>query len=52
VRWAVLYASLSVRVATAVGGAAKLDALVAAGARLGLAPPAPRHSVPIEEEAR
>jgi ribokinase len=52
VRWAVLYASLSVRVATAVGGAAKLDALVEAGARLGLAPPAPRHSVPIEEEAR
>ncbi len=39
-RWAVLYASLSVRVATAVAGAATLEALVEAGARLGLERPA------------
>ena len=37
-RWAVLYASLSVRVSTAVAGAATLEALIAAGARLGLEP--------------
>jgi sugar/nucleoside kinase (ribokinase family) len=51
-RWAVIYASMSVRVATAVGGAASLEALVAAGAGFGLALPARHHSVPIEEEAR
>ena len=51
-RWAALYASLSVRVATAVGGAASLETLVEAGARSGLALPARHHSVPIEEEAR
>jgi ribokinase len=41
-RWAVLYAALSVRVPTAVAGAATRDALVEAGARYGL--------TPIEEE--
>lgn len=51
-RWAVLYASLSVRVATAVGGAATLEALVEAGAGFGLALPARHDSVAIEEEAR
>jgi ribokinase len=38
-RWGVLYAALSVRVATAVAGAASRAALVAAGQRLGLDPP-------------
>ena len=51
-RWAVLYASLSVGVSTAVAGAASLEGLVEAGARLGLAPPAGVQSVVIEEEAR
>ncbi len=51
-RWAALYASLSVRVATAVGGAATLKELVAAGARHGLALPVRQDSVPLEEEAR
>jgi sugar/nucleoside kinase (ribokinase family) len=51
-RWAVLYASLSVGVETAVAGAKTLEALVEAGARRGLAPPAGGHSVAIEEEAR
>jgi sugar/nucleoside kinase (ribokinase family) len=51
-RWAVLYASLSVGVSTAVAGAATLEALAAAGAQLGLAPPAAGQPVPIEEEAR
>jgi hypothetical protein len=48
----VLYASLSVGVSTAVAGAATLERLVEAGARLGLAPPARGESVAIEEEAR
>jgi ribokinase len=39
-RWAVLYASLSVRVPTAVGGAATLETLIEAGAQRGLALPA------------
>jgi ribokinase len=39
-RWAVLYASMSVGVSTAVAGAATLEGLVEAGARFGLAPPA------------
>jgi ribokinase len=43
-RWAVLYAALSVRVPTAVAGAATREALVEAGARYGLT------SGPIEEE--
>ena len=51
-RWAVLYASLSVRVSTAVAGAATFSALAEAGARLGLAPPAWHQPVPIEEEAQ
>jgi sugar/nucleoside kinase (ribokinase family) len=51
-RWAVLYASLSVGVSTAVAGAASLEVLVEAGARFGLAPPAGGQSVAIEEEAR
>jgi sugar/nucleoside kinase (ribokinase family) len=51
-RWAVLYAALSVGVATAVAGAVSLSALVAAGARLGLAPPAGRESVAMKEGAR
>jgi sugar/nucleoside kinase (ribokinase family) len=51
-RWAVLYASLSVRVATAVGGAASLETLVEEGARRGLALPARHESVAMEEEAR
>jgi sugar/nucleoside kinase (ribokinase family) len=44
-RWAVLYASLSVSAATAVAGAVTLHELVAAGRREGLAPPAPERSV-------
>jgi sugar/nucleoside kinase (ribokinase family) len=51
-RWAVLYASLSVGVSTAVAGAATLEGLLDAGARLGLTPPAGGESVAIEEEAR
>lgn len=51
-RWAVLYASLSVGVSTAVAGAATLEALAEAGARLGLAPPAPVQPLSMEEEAR
>jgi sugar/nucleoside kinase (ribokinase family) len=46
-RWAVLYAALSVRVATAVAGAANLPALLEEGAQLGLASP-----VPAEEEGQ
>jgi sugar/nucleoside kinase (ribokinase family) len=51
-RWAVLYASLSVGVSTAVAGAATLEVLTQAGARLGLVPPEFDHAVPTEEEAR
>jgi sugar/nucleoside kinase (ribokinase family) len=39
-RWAVVYATLSVRVSTAVAGATRLEALVEEGARLGLPRPA------------
>jgi sugar/nucleoside kinase (ribokinase family) len=39
VRWAVLYAAMSVGVVTAVGGAADRASLVAEGARHGLEPP-------------
>jgi sugar/nucleoside kinase (ribokinase family) len=45
-RWAVLYAALSIRVPTAVAGAATFDALVEAGAQHGLT------WVQIEEEVR
>jgi sugar/nucleoside kinase (ribokinase family) len=51
-RWAVLYAAMSVRVATAVAGAASRAALEAAGARLGLAPPAGPQSVGMKEGSR
>jgi sugar/nucleoside kinase (ribokinase family) len=51
-RWAVLYASLSVAVETAVAGAKTLATLMEAGARHGLAPPAGGQSLVIEEEAR
>ena len=51
-RWAVVYASLSVRVATAVGGASSLETLLEEGVRLGLEPPARHDPVAIEEEAR
>jgi len=50
--WAVLYAALSVRVPTAVGGAVTQSALAEAGAQHGLAPPARRSPVPMKEEAR
>lgn len=46
-RWAVLYAALSVRVATGVAGAADLEELAAAGERHGLgAPPSRAGSFP------
>lgn len=51
-RWAVLYAALSVRVATAVAGAASLAELAAAGARHGLTMPAGHTAVPMKEGAR
>jgi ribokinase len=51
-RWAVAYGSLSVRVATAVAGAATLGELLEEGARLGLPRPAWSESLEIEEEAR
>ena len=51
-RWAVVYASLSVRVSTAVAGAVTLDVLFEEGARHGLERPAWHRSVAIEEEAR
>ena len=51
-RWAVLYASMSVGVPTAVAGAATIDVLLAEGARLGLELPAWHQPVKIEEEAR
>jgi sugar/nucleoside kinase (ribokinase family) len=49
-RWAVLYASLSVRVATAVAGAADLSTLARAGAERCLALPAAHPQVSIKEE--
>jgi sugar/nucleoside kinase (ribokinase family) len=47
-RWAVLYAALSVRVATAVAGAVSRAELAAAGARHGLTMP----GIPMKEGAR
>jgi sugar/nucleoside kinase (ribokinase family) len=41
-RWAVLHAALSVRVPTAIAGAATRDELVAAAAQRGIAATAPR----------
>jgi sugar/nucleoside kinase (ribokinase family) len=49
-RWAVLYAALSVRVPTALAGAISRSALVEAGAERGLALPQP--SVPMKEDIR
>ena len=48
--WSVLYASLSVGVATAVAGAATLDKLVEVGKRLGLTPPGRGESVARERD--
>lgn len=50
-RWAVLYAALSVRVATAVAGASRLDALAEAGARSGLTLPN-QHAITHTKEER
>jgi hypothetical protein len=49
-RWAVLYASLSVRVATAVAGAVTLRALLEEGAEHGLASPVRQPSAAIKED--
>jgi hypothetical protein len=49
-RWAVLYAALSVRVATAVAGAVTLQALLEQGAELGLASPVRQPSATMKEE--
>jgi hypothetical protein len=51
-RWAVLYAALSVRVPTALAGAISRSALVEAGAERGLVLPAPQPSVPMKEDIR
>ena len=49
-RWAVLYASLSVRVATAVAGAVTLRALLEEGAEHGLASPVHQPSAAMKED--
>jgi sugar/nucleoside kinase (ribokinase family) len=49
-RWAVLYAALSVRVATAVAGAVTLRALLEEGAEHGLASPVRQPSAAMKEE--
>jgi sugar/nucleoside kinase (ribokinase family) len=49
-RWAVLYASLSVRVATAVAGAVTLSALLEEGAEHGLTSPVRQPSAAMKEE--
>jgi sugar/nucleoside kinase (ribokinase family) len=49
-RWAVLYAALSVRVATAVAGAVTLEALAEAGMERGLVLPDPRAITSMKEE--
>jgi sugar/nucleoside kinase (ribokinase family) len=49
-RWAVLYASLSVRVATAVAGAVTLRALLEEGAEYGLASPVRQPSAAMKED--
>jgi sugar/nucleoside kinase (ribokinase family) len=51
-RWAVLYATLSVRVPTALAGAVSRSALLEEGAARGLVVPASQPSVPMKEEAR
>jgi sugar/nucleoside kinase (ribokinase family) len=49
-RWAVLYAALSVRVATAVAGAVPLKALLEEGENLGLTSPVRQPSAAMKEE--
>jgi ribokinase len=49
-QWAVLYASLSVRVATAVAGAVTLRALLEEGAEYGLASPVRQPSAAMKED--
>jgi sugar/nucleoside kinase (ribokinase family) len=49
-RWAVLYASLSVRVATAVAGAVTLRALLEEGAEYGLTSPVRQPSAAMKED--
>lgn len=49
-RWSVLYASLSVQVATAVAGAVTLGALLEEGAEHGLASPVRRPSAAMKED--
>jgi sugar/nucleoside kinase (ribokinase family) len=49
-RWSVLYASLSVRVATAIAGAVTLRALLEEGAEHGLASPVRQPSAAMKEE--
>ena len=49
-RWAVLYASLSVRVATAVAGAVSLKALLEEGVQHGLTSPVREPSAAMKEE--
>jgi sugar/nucleoside kinase (ribokinase family) len=49
-RWAVLYAALSVRVATAVAGAVTLRALLEEGAEHGLASPVRQPSAAMKED--
>jgi sugar/nucleoside kinase (ribokinase family) len=49
-RWAVLYAALSVRVATAVAGAVTLKALLEEGAEHGLASPVRQPSAAMKED--
>jgi sugar/nucleoside kinase (ribokinase family) len=51
-RWAVLYATLSIRVPTALASAASRAMLVDAGAMHGLQAPARQSSVSMKEEAR
>jgi ribokinase len=51
-RWAVLYATLSVRVPTALAGAVTRSALVEAGAERGMVLPASHLSVPMKEDIR
>jgi sugar/nucleoside kinase (ribokinase family) len=49
-RWAVLYAALSVRVATAVAGAVTLRALLEEGAEHGLTSPVRQPSAAMKED--
>ena len=51
-RWSVLYASLSVKVATAVAGAVTLSALLEEGAEHGLASPVRQPSAAMKEDGK